>query len=61
MGRTFLDPVLKPLERLVYKLTGVDSAQRAGLEALHLAMLLFSAVSTAFHLCDPAFTGGLAV
>ena len=23
-GKTFLDPVIKPLERLTYKLTGVD-------------------------------------
>ena len=26
-GRTFLDPVLKPIENLVYKLTGVDPGQ----------------------------------
>ena len=26
--RTWLDPVLRPLERLIYKLSGVNSARR---------------------------------
>ena len=34
-GRTWLDPVLTPLERLTYRLMGVDARQGAGLEAIH--------------------------
>ncbi len=33
-GRTFLDPVLKPVERLIYRLAGIDPEQGAGLERL---------------------------
>ena len=29
-GRTFLDPVIKPLERLIYGLTGVDPLKEQG-------------------------------
>ena len=34
-GRTWLDPVLRPLERLTYRLMGVDPQQGARLEAIH--------------------------
>ena len=44
-GRTWLDPVLKPLERLTYRLIGVDPGQRAGLEGYTVSMLLFSLVA----------------
>jgi K+-transporting ATPase ATPase A chain len=47
-GRTFLDPVVKPLERLIYGLTGVDPLKEQGWRQYALAMLLFSAVSMLF-------------
>src|SRR5690242_13565542 len=43
--RTFLDPVLRPLERLIYRLTGVDEKQDMPWTEYAIAMLLFSAVS----------------
>ena len=47
-GRTFLDPVLKPLEKLTYKLTGVDPHTEQDWKHYTLAMLLFSAVGLLF-------------
>ncbi len=47
-GRTFLDPVLKPLERLTYALSGVDPLKEQGWKQYSLAMLLFSAVGMLF-------------
>ena len=32
--KTFLDPVLRPIERLIYKLTGVDEAARDALDGI---------------------------
>ena len=32
--KTFLDPVLRPLERLLYRLSGVDEKTRDGLEGI---------------------------
>ena len=43
--RTFLDPVLRPLERLIYKLTGVDEDREMHWTEYAVAMLLFSVVS----------------
>jgi K+-transporting ATPase ATPase A chain len=43
--RTWLDVVLRPLERLVYRLTGVDEARRMGWTEYAVAVLMFSAVS----------------
>jgi K+-transporting ATPase ATPase A chain len=43
--RTFLDPVLRPVERLVYRCTGVDEAHEMDWKEYAVAMLLFSAVS----------------
>jgi len=43
--RTFLDPVLRPLERLIYRLTGVDENHEMRWTEYAIAMLLFSAVS----------------
>ncbi len=43
--RTFLDPVLRPVERLIYRLTGVDETQDMRWTQYALAMLLFSVVS----------------
>src|SRR5579863_7076626 len=43
--RTFLDPVLRPVERLVYRLTGVDESHEMGWKEYATAMLVFSGVS----------------
>src|SRR5712675_660583 len=43
--KTFLDPALRPIERLIYKLTGVDETHEMRWTEYAVAMLLFSAVS----------------
>jgi K+-transporting ATPase ATPase A chain len=43
--RTWLDPVLRPFERLVYRLTGVDEAREMRWTEYAVALLLFSIVS----------------
>jgi K+-transporting ATPase ATPase A chain len=47
-GRTWLDPVLKPLERRTYRLMGVRSDQEQGWKEYAFALLLFSLVSCLF-------------
>src|SRR5258708_29340892 len=42
--RTWLDPVLRPLERLIYRLTGVDETREMRWTEYAMAMLLFSVV-----------------
>jgi K+-transporting ATPase ATPase A chain len=44
-GRTFLDRVLRPIERLVYRVTGVDEQHEMRWTEYALTMLLFSGVS----------------
>jgi K+-transporting ATPase ATPase A chain len=44
--RTWLDPVLRPIERLIYKLCGVNAGQEMNWREYACAMLGFSAVST---------------
>jgi K+-transporting ATPase ATPase A chain len=43
--RTWLDPVLRPLERLIYKLSGVEAEQEINWRQYACALLGFSAVS----------------
>ena len=43
--RTWLDPVMRPLERILYRLTGVDESHEMDWKEYALALLLFSAVS----------------
>src|SRR5258707_418693 len=43
--KTFLDPVLRPIERLVYRLTGVTEEREMRWTEYAAAMLLFSLVS----------------
>ncbi len=43
--RTFMDPMMRPLERLIYKLTGVDEKREMRWTEYSIAMLLFSAAS----------------
>jgi K+-transporting ATPase ATPase A chain len=47
-GRTWLDPLLRPLERLTYRLMGVDSSKEHNWKQYTLAMLLFSLVGCLF-------------
>jgi potassium-transporting ATPase potassium-binding subunit len=42
---TFLDPVLRPVEKLVYRLTGVDDQREMRWTEYGVSMLLFSGVS----------------
>ncbi len=42
---TFLDPMLRPIERLVYRVCGVDDTTEMDWEGYGLSMLLFSGVS----------------
>jgi K+-transporting ATPase ATPase A chain len=43
--RTWLDPVLRPFEKLIYKLSGVNAEQEMNWRQYALAMLAFAAVS----------------
>ncbi len=43
--RTFLDPVLRPIERLLYRVTGVDDKHEMRWTEYAFAMLLFSGAS----------------
>ena len=43
--KTFLDPVLRPIERLIYRTTGVDEEHEMPWTEYAVAMLLFSVVS----------------
>src|SRR6266403_1728415 len=45
--KTFLDPILRPIEKLVYRLTGVDEKREMRWTEYAIAMLLFSGVSMA--------------
>src|SRR5262245_28083941 len=44
-GRTWLDPVMRPVERLSYRLMGVNPAREQDWKQYTFAMLLFSLVS----------------
>jgi potassium-transporting ATPase potassium-binding subunit len=43
--RTWLDPVMRPVERVLYRLTGVDESHEMDWREYALALLLFSGVS----------------
>jgi K+-transporting ATPase ATPase A chain len=47
-GKTWLDPALRPLERVTYRLMGVDSSKEHDWKQYTLAMLLFSLVGCLF-------------
>jgi K+-transporting ATPase ATPase A chain len=47
-GRTFLDPVLKPLEKLTYAVLRVDPAKEQGWKGYAFALLIFSGVTCLF-------------
>jgi K+-transporting ATPase ATPase A chain len=46
--KTFLDPLLRPIEKLLYRLTGVDETTEMGWKEYAGAMLMFSGVTLAF-------------
>ncbi|HTZ60850.1 MAG TPA: potassium-transporting ATPase subunit KdpA [Acidobacteriaceae bacterium] len=43
--KTFLDPVLRPVERLIYRLCGIETSQEMSWQQYSVAMLIFSVVS----------------
>ncbi|HSY75013.1 MAG TPA: potassium-transporting ATPase subunit KdpA, partial [Dongiaceae bacterium] len=47
-GKTFLDPVVRPLEKLTYWIFRVDPAKEQGWKQYTFAMLIFSLVSCLF-------------
>jgi K+-transporting ATPase ATPase A chain len=47
-GKTFLDPVVKPLEKLTYRLFGVDPEKEQGWLQYTIAMLAFTGVTVLF-------------
>ncbi len=47
-GRTWLDPIVKPVEKLTYKLLGVDPQREQGWKQYTFAMLAFSLVGVVF-------------
>ncbi len=47
-GKTWLDPVLRPMERITYRVMGVDSSREHDWKQYTFAMLLFSLVSCLF-------------
>src|SRR5688572_28662988 len=47
-GRTFLDPVVKPFERLTYRVCGVDPEREQSWRGYAFAMIAFSLVGLLF-------------
>ena len=46
--RTFLDPVLSPIERLIYRICGINPAVEMGWAGYAVSMLVFSLISMIF-------------
>ena len=44
-GKTFLDPVIKPFERLTYRILGVNPEKEQGWILYTIAMLIFEVVT----------------
>ena len=47
-GKTFLDPVFKPVERLIYRILGVDPFKEQDWKGYAVSVVLFSGVSMLF-------------
>ena len=47
-GKTWLDPLIRPFEKLTYRLMGVDASKEHGWKSYTVAMLVFSAVGVLF-------------
>src|SRR6202040_640120 len=46
--RIFLDPVLSPIERLIYKVSGINPGVEMGWAGYAISMLAFSLISMVF-------------
>ena len=55
--RTFLHPVLRPLERLIYRLSGVREDVEQRWTQYAASVLAFSIAQVRLHLPDPAAAG----
>ena len=53
-GRTWLDPALKPVERLIYRLAGIDPAKEQDWKGYAISVLIFSLVTLLLDLSHPA-------
>ena len=58
-GRTWLDPILRPLERLTYRLCGVDPEQEQHWKRYTISMLIFSLVTMLVTYAMLRFQGSL--
>ena len=47
-GKTWLDPLIRPFEKITYRLMGVDASKENGWKAYTVAMLVFSAAGVLF-------------
>ncbi|MEO7100627.1 MAG: potassium-transporting ATPase subunit KdpA [Luteolibacter sp.] len=47
-GKTWLDPLIRPFEKVTYRLMGVDASKEHGWKGYTVAMLVFSAVGVLF-------------
>jgi K+-transporting ATPase ATPase A chain len=47
-GKTWLDPALRPVERLIYRLMGVDPSKEHAWKSYTIALLVFSAAGVLF-------------
>ena len=47
-GKTWLDPLIRPFEKITYRLMGVDPSKEHGWKSYTAAMLVFSAVGVLF-------------
>src|SRR4030042_1145106 len=47
-GKTFLDPLLRPVERVIYRLSGVDSKKEQDWKEYTLSILSFSLIGLCF-------------
>ncbi|MCL6479167.1 MAG: potassium-transporting ATPase subunit KdpA [Peptococcaceae bacterium] len=54
-GRTLLDPVLRPVERLVCRLSGIDAGREMDWREYTVSLLAFNILGTAllFFCCRP--------
>lgn len=59
MEKTFLDPVLQPLERLIYRMAGIDPAQEMNWRQYAGALLIFNVLSAIFVFLIQVLQGSL--
>jgi potassium-transporting ATPase potassium-binding subunit len=58
-GKTFLDPLIKPLERLTYRILGVEPQKEQGWVTYTLSLLGFSVISSLMTYGILRWQGGL--